>query len=57
MNKLKENVGGLINGEQMTASGESLRGGGIEQKGNRTHGHRQQCGDCRGGGEYKGTKW
>ena len=30
-------------------------GEGTEQKGERTHGHGQQCGDCRaGGGEYKG---
>ena len=26
------------------------RGGGTEQKGKRTHGHGQQCGDCWGGG-------
>ena len=25
-------------------------GGGIEQKGKRTHGHGQQCGDCWGEG-------
>ena len=25
-----------------------LGGGGIKQKGERTHGHGQQCGDCRG---------
>ena len=30
----------------MTASGGGLGGGGIEQKGKRTHGHGQQCGDC-----------
>ena len=32
----------------MTASGGGVRlgGGGIEQKGKRTHGHGQQCGDC-----------
>ena len=29
---------------------------GIEQKGKRTHGHGQQCGDC-WGVEDKGTKW
>ena len=35
----------------MTVSGRGrLRGGGIEQKGKRTHGHEQQCGDCWGGG-------
>ena len=27
-----------------------LGGGGIEQKGKRTHGHGQQCGDYRGQG-------
>ena len=27
--------------------GERLGGGGIEQKGKKTHGHGQQCGDCR----------
>ena len=26
-----------------------LAGGAIEQKGKRTHGHGQQCGDCWGG--------
>ena len=35
----------------MTAKGGLLGGGGIEQKGKRTHGHGQHCGDCRGGGE------
>ena len=34
----------------------ALGGGGIEQKGKRTHGHGQQCGDCRGE-DYKGDKW
>ena len=34
----------------------SLEGGGIEQKGKRTVGHGQQCGDCCGK-ECKGTKW
>ena len=29
-----------------------LGGGGIEQKGKRTHG--QQCGDCRGQGNIRG---
>ena len=28
--------------------GRKLVGGGIEQKGKRTHGHGQQCGDCWG---------
>ena len=34
----------------MTASG----GGGIEQKGKRTHGHGQQCGDCGGYRDIRG---
>ena len=40
----------------MTASGgrEWLRVGGIEQKGKRTHGHGQQCGDCWGEGVLRG---
>ena len=29
-------------------------GGGIEQKGKRTHGHEQQCGDCEGEGVIMG---
>ena len=33
-----------MDGEQLAASG----GGGTEQKGKRTHGHGQQCGDCWG---------
>ena len=33
---------------RMTAKGEWLEDGGIEQKGKSTHGHGQQCGDCRG---------
>ena len=28
--------------------GWALGGGGLEQKGKRTHGHGQQCGDCLG---------
>ena len=37
----------FIDGEQMTANGGGrLGGGGTEQKGKRTHGHGQQCGDC-----------
>ena len=32
----------------MTARGRGLGGGRIEQKGKRTHGHGQQCGDCWG---------
>ena len=40
----------------MTASGgrEWLRVGGIEQKGKRTHGHGQQCGDWWGEGDIRG---
>ena len=34
-----------------------LGGEGIEQKGKRTHGRGQQCGDCWRGGGYKGIKW
>ena len=55
MNKLnKQNR--LIDGDQMTAGGGRLGGGGIEQKGKRTHGHGQQCGDCGGGRGCKGAK-
>ena len=32
----------------------SLVGGGTEQKGKRTYGHGQQCGDCWGKGDIKG---
>ena len=38
----------------MTAVGGRLGDGRIEQKRKRTHGHGQQCGDCRGGWRYKG---
>ena len=39
----------------MTAGcGGRLEGGGVEQKGKRTHGYRQQCGDCRGEGHIRG---
>ena len=39
----------------MTASGGGrLGGGGIEQKGKRTHGHGQWCGDCWGEGGIRG---
>ena len=37
--------------------GGRLRSGRIEQKGKRTQGHEQQCGDCRGGRGNKETKW
>ena len=48
----KQNRDRLIDGEQMTANrgGRQLGGGAIEQKGKRTHGHGQQCGDCWGWG-------
>ena len=39
----------------MTVGGREFEGGGIEQKGKRTHGHEQQCGECKGEGTYKGT--
>ena len=40
-----------MNGEQDDSqSGGGLGGGGIEQKGKRTNGRGQQCGDCWGGG-------
>ena len=38
----------------MTASRGLLRSGGIEQKGKRTHGHGQQCGECGGEGGIRG---
>ena len=39
----------------MTAShGGMLGGEGIEQKGKRTHGHGQQCGDCWGEDNIRG---
>ena len=51
----KENGDRLLDGEQMTASGVGrLVGGGIEQKGKRTHGHGQQCGDCWAEGGVRG---
>ena len=40
---------------RMSAVRGKLEDGGIEQKGKRTHGHRQQCGDSWWEG-YKGTK-
>ena len=46
----KQNRVTLIDGEQMTASGDGGSGGGIEQKGKSTHGHGQQCGGCWGEG-------
>ena len=38
----------------MTAKWGRLGGRGIEQKGKRTHGHGQQCGDCGGWGGIRG---
>ena len=38
----------------MKAGEWMLGGGGIEQKGKRTHGHGQQCGDCWGEGGIRG---
>ena len=38
----------------MTACGDSLGSGGIEQKARRSHGHGQQCGDCHGEGSIRG---
>ena len=35
--------------------GRRVRGGGAEHKGERTHGHGQQCGDCWGRGGSKGA--
>ena len=48
MNKL--NTGRLIDREQDDSYGVGvgLGGGRIKQKGKRTHGHGQQCGDYRG---------
>ena len=43
---------------RLTALGAGcLWGGGIGQKGKRTRGHGQQCGDCRGESGIKRTKW
>ena len=40
---------------RLTALGAGcLWGGGIGQKGKRTRGHGQQCGDCRGEGSIRG---
>ena len=41
---------------RLTALGWGLGGGGIEQKGKRTHGRGQQCGDCRGHRHIRGLK-
>ena len=48
-----------IDGDQMTASGWGAgrrERGGIEQKGKRTHGHGQYCGDCWGEGGIRGLR-
>ena len=39
---------------RLTALGSGVRGGGMEQKRKRTHGHGQQCGDCWGAGSIRG---
>ena len=39
---------------RMTASRGKLGVGGTEQKGKRTHGHGQQCGNCWGEGHIRG---
>ena len=53
----KQNRDSLIDREQTTASGGGrLEGGGIEQKGKRTHGHGQQCGECWAEGGIRGLK-
>ena len=45
----KKSTAGLL---ALKICGERLvGGGGIKQKGKRTHGHGQQCGDCGGQGE------
>ena len=50
-------MGTDADGEQDdSVCGGGLGCGGIEQKGERTHGHGQQCDDCWGQG-CKGTKW
>ena len=58
MNKLNQQAkqDRLIDGEQDNSYEEEGRGGGVEQKGKRTHGHGQQCGDC-GVKGHKGYKW
>ena len=45
----KENRDRLIDRGQIDSYGGEVRGGGVQQKGKRTHGHRQLCGDCSGG--------
>ena len=39
---------------RLRAKGERIGGGGIKQKGKRTHGHGQPCGDCKGEGDIRG---
>ena len=47
----------LIVGEKTAANGGGRLGSrGVEQRGKRTRGHGQQCGDC-WGRRCKGTKW
>ena len=40
----------LIDSGMTAIGGGWLGGGGMQQKGKRTHGHWQQCGDCSEGG-------
>ena len=44
----KQNRDRLIDGKQDASEWERIEGRGIEHKGKRTHGHRQQCGNCLG---------
>ena len=55
MNKLtnKQNRDRLREQDDSSWAGR-LGGRGIEQKGQRTHGHGQQCGDCWGKGSIRG---
>ena len=39
---------------RMTVNGGRLGSGGAEQKRTRTHGHGQQCVDCKGEGSLRG---
>ena len=53
----KGNGDRFMDGEQNHGQWEgALEGGRIEQKGKRTHGERQQCGDCWGQEGIRGLK-
>ena len=57
INKLnKQNTDRLLETRMAAMGGREDGGPEITQKGEKTHGHRQQCGDCRRR-EYKGVKW